>query len=149
MQGFTWTLRVTSGESGPSHVLVRRHHFAVGHPVDFDVEYGQVTALEYALGAVGAEIVGGLRAFAKRRRLELTDVEAVVVGELDNPLTYLEVVGELGHAGLTRVGVNVYVSSPHDEQTIRGLWDDTLARLPLVKTLGGTAGLDLRLTVVP
>lgn len=149
MQGFTWTLRVTAGEPGENRVSARRHQFVAGPPVDFDVEYGRVTALEYALGALGAEIVGGLRAFAKRRRLELANVEAVVVGELDNPLTYLEVVGEQGHPGLTRVGIKVYVSSPHDEQTIRQLWDETLPRLPLVKTIGAAAALDLRLSVVP
>jgi hypothetical protein len=80
-------LRVTTTDLDATHVLVRRHQFAVGRPIDFDAESAHVAALEYALGALGAEIVGGLRVFAKRRRVELDEVEAVVDGEVENPLT--------------------------------------------------------------
>jgi hypothetical protein len=149
MNEFQWRVRVTSGAGDTARVSARRHQFTVGRPLDFDAEYGHLTALEHVLGAVGAEIVSGLRVFARRRRLEIDDVEAVVDGALDNPLTYLEVVGESGDPGLARLAIRVFVASPHDEATVRRLWDDTLARLPLARTLGaaGRVALRLELTV--
>jgi hypothetical protein len=134
MNEFLWRLRITSTDREEARVSARRHQFTVGRPIDFDADYEHLTALEYALGALGAEIVGGLRVFAKRRRVELDHVEAVVDGELENPLTYLEVVGEAGHPGCSKISVKVYIASPHDEQTVRRLWDETLERLPLVRT---------------
>src|SRR5205814_3308353 len=99
--------------------------------------------IEYVLGALGPEIVNGLRVFANRRRLEIDDIEAVVHGELDNPLAYLEVVGEEGHAGLARVVVTVYIASPHDEQALRALWSEARERLPLVRTFSSAMSLDV------
>jgi len=61
-------------------------------------------------------------------------VEAVVDGEVENPLTYLEVVGASGSPGLSRVSIKVYVASPRDEKTLNQLWHETLERLPLVRT---------------
>ena len=149
MEERTWTLRVTSTGVDENRVLVRRHQFVVGRPVSFDVEHGSVTALEYALGSLGAEIVGGLRTFAKKRRIDLVNVEAVVTGQLDNPLAWFEVVGERGDARVSRVAIAVYVSSHAGDEQLRRLWDDTLDRLPLVKTLRDVVDLDVRLTITP
>jgi hypothetical protein len=143
----TWTLRVTSTGVDDNRVSVRRHQFVVGRPVSFDVEHGSVTALEYAFGSLGAEIVGGLRTFAKKRRIDLVNVEAVVTGELDNPLTWLEVVGEHGAPRISRVAITVYLSSHAEDEQVRRLWDDTLDRLPLVKTFRDVVDLDVRLTI--
>ncbi len=57
MDEFTWTLRATSAEPGVSRVSARRHQFAVGAPVDFDVEGPHITAVEYLLGALAGEVV--------------------------------------------------------------------------------------------
>ena len=67
----------------------------------------------------------------------------MVDGELEHPLTYLEVVGEVGSPRLSRVSIKVFVASPHDEDTVTRLWNETLERLPLVRTF--RHGLDLRL----
>lgn len=148
MSELSCRLRVTANESGAARVSVRRHQFSVGRPLSVDVEDEHVTALEYALGALGAEVVNGLREFAARRRLELDAVEAVVDGDLDNPLLYFEVVGETGHPGLSRIAIKVYVASPHDDDTVRQLWSDTLDRLPLARTFAanGIAQFTLELT---
>ena len=147
MNGITSTLRITATERDGARVFVRRHEFSVGGPIEFDVDSPRVAALEYAFGAVGAEIVGGLQAFAKRRRVELDAVEAVVKGELENPLTYLEVIGETGRPRITRVHVKVYISSSADERAVRQLWDETQDHLPLVCTLGGALRLDIELAL--
>ena len=142
-----WRLRVTSAEAGATRVSMRRHQFTVGKPVDFDTEAAHVSALEYALGALAAEIVGGLRVFAKRRRIELDHVEAVVDGQLENAMAYLEVVGESGRPRLSSASIKVYVASPRDETTVRRLWAETLERLPLVRTLERALDLQIELAL--
>ena len=119
MDEVTWTLRVRATGTNLATVYARQHRFTVGVPVQFDEQYDQVTALEYALAALGADLVNGLRLAARRRRIALTDVEAVVTGALDNPLTYLGVVGEEGHPGLARVTIRVYVSTDAEAQDCR------------------------------
>ena len=158
-----WKLRVTSTESGATRVSMRRHQFTVGKPVDFDMEASHVSALEYVLGALAAEIVGGgrgwgggpraaevvggLRVFAKRRRIEIDHVEAVVDGQLEHAMAYLEVVGESGRPRLSGVSIKVYVASPQGETVVRRLWAETLERLPLVRTLGRALDLQIELAL--
>src|SRR5262245_61134788 len=104
MNAITLSLRVTV--TGPAaRVSIGRRHFAIGRPVEFDEASANVSALEYALGAAGGEIVNGLREFARRRRIEIDAIEAVVSGELDGALSYLEVVGETRPPRITRLAV--------------------------------------------
>jgi OsmC-like protein len=116
--------------------------------VHFDRAYEAVSALEYVLGAIGADLVNGLQALARKRRVAIERIEAVVEGELNNPLAYLGVIGETGHPGLQRVQVKVYVASLEEEAAIRRLWQEVLATSPLVYTFQAAIRLDLRLQVV-
>jgi len=145
MKPMTVGLRVTMGGRDRARVSVRRHQFVVGRPIDFDAESSTVMALEYALGALGAELVGGLQEFAVRRRLVLDNVEALVQGEIEDPLVYLEVIGEAGQPRIRRVDIKVYVASPETEQIVRQLFEDVLTRLPLVGTFRGAVQLDIQL----
>jgi hypothetical protein len=140
MNAITLSLRITapSAESrdranGAARVSTGRRQFTIGRPVEFDDAAPYVSAIEYALGAVGGELVNGVREFARRRRIVVDAVEAVVTGELVNGLTYLEVIGESGGPSLSRISVKVFLSSPHPGA--RALFDGTVERLPLVATL--------------
>ncbi len=128
------TLRVTAGEPDLARVAIRRQQFVVGRPIEFDQSAPRIAALEYALGSVGAEIVNGLRLFASRRRVEIDAIEAVVTADLENPLAYLEVIGETGRAVLQWIHIKVFVSCA-DQSTIRGVFEAMLDRLPLTSTL--------------
>lgn len=130
-----WNLRVSATGKDSARVFARRHQFTVGAPAHFDEEYGQISAVEYVLGAVGAELVHGLVSLGRRRRLAIDHAEALVQGELDDALAYLGVVGATGHAGLAKIAVKVYISSVEDEDAVRKLWDEVLARSPLLCTL--------------
>src|SRR5262245_57391081 len=144
MHAITMSLRVTA--PGPAaRVSAGRRQFSIGRPVEFDDASPHVSALEYALGAAGGEIVNGLREFARRRRVEIDAIEALVTGELTDALTYLEVVGETGRPRLTRIGVKVFVAAP-DEAAVRALFADVLDRLPLACTL--RAALELRAELI-
>jgi hypothetical protein len=142
--GLTCTLRVTTPDREIARVSVRRHQFDVGRPIEFDDAAPRIAALEYALGALGGEIVNGLRVFAARRRLEIDHVEAVVTATLAHELAYLEVVGEGGPPRLARLHLKVFVASPH-ASGIRQLWPDLLERLPLLDTLRLAIPTDLDL----
>ena len=143
MTVITMSLRVTA--PGPAaRVSVGRRQFSIGRPVEFDEASTHVAALEYALGAVGGEIVNGLREFARRRRHPIDAVEALVTGELQDGLAYLEVIGETGRPRLRRIAVKVFVASADDGAT-RALFDETIERLPLVNTLRAAVDLEIEL----
>ena len=148
MDRHTWRLRVSATDRGQATVFTRQHQFRVGAPVHFDQTYEAVSALEYVLGAIGADLVNGLQVLARKRRLMIERIEAVVEGELDNPLVYLGVVGETGHPGLQKARVRVYLASPEEETAIQGLWQEMLATSPLVHTFRAAMQLDISLRTV-
>jgi hypothetical protein len=144
MTAITISLRVTAPGPAFARVSVGRRQFSIGRPVEFDDASPQVAALEYALGAVGGEVVNGLREFARRRRLAIDSVEALVTGELQDGLVYLEVIGETGRPRIRRIAIKVFVASVDDTAT-RALFDEMLGRLPLVSTLREVLDLDVEL----
>jgi uncharacterized OsmC-like protein len=145
---YTWMLRVSSTPPSGTTVFVRKHQFPVGVPLQFDAEYDAITALEYVLGAIGADVVSGLQTLARKRRVEIDHVEAVVEGELNNPLTYLGVVGESGHPGLERMCVKVYVASLAAEEEVRRVWQEMLDKSPLVRTFQPAIRFEISLQVI-
>jgi hypothetical protein len=85
---------------------------------------------------------------ADARRVAIDHAEAVVVGELDNPLVHLGVIGESGSPGIGSVSLKVYVGSNEPEEHLRRIWQETLERSPLARTLAAAAvRLDIRLTI--
>jgi hypothetical protein len=144
MDAITISLRVTAPDQHVARVSVGRRQFSIGRPLEFDEVSPHVAAIEYALGAVGGEVVNGLRVFADRRRLAIDAVEAVVTGELENGLTYLEVIGEQGPPRIARIHVKVFVASEDAAATVT-LFDHVLDRLPLVCTLRAAVALTTEL----
>jgi len=144
MDALQISLRVTAPDPDVARVSVARRQFPIGRPLEFDEASPRVAAIEYALGAVGGEIVNGLRAFAERRRLPIDHVEAVVTGELANGLTYLEVVGEQGQPKIACIRVKVFVATG-DGAATRALFEHMLDRLPLVCTLRAALALTVEL----
>ena len=144
MDTLAFSLRVTAPDPDVARISVGRRQFSIGRPLEFDEASPHVAAIEYALGAVGGEIVNGLRAFANRRRLSIDAVEAVVSGTLENGLTYLEVIGEQGQPRIARIHVKVFVAAG-DAAGTRILFEHMLDRLPLVCTLRAALALTTEL----
>ena len=145
MDGFDLTLRVVASGRDGVRVTTRGVQLSIGRPLEFDAEAAEASAFECALAALGAEIVGGLKAFAQRRRLVLDGVEAVVKARLEAPLVYLEVIGETGTPRISNVAVRVYVSSPEGRDLIDRAFHDALAVLPLAGTLSTATDLTVEL----
>ena len=144
MDAIVISLRVTAPDRHVARVSIGRRQFSIGRPLEFDEASPHVAAIEYALGAVGGEVVNGLRTFAARRRLAIDAIEAVVTGELENGATYLEVIGEEGGPRLARIHVKVFVAS-EERAAIGALFEFVLQRLPLVGTLRGAVDLKVEL----
>jgi hypothetical protein len=142
------TLRVTTADPEVARVTIRRHQFEIGRPMELDEASPRISALEYALGAIAGEMVNGLRVFAWRHRVDVDRVEAVVTGELEHGLTYLEVVGETGQPRIARVRLKVFVATA-DEPGVRRLWSELLERLPLFCTMRAAFPIDVELTMTP
>ena len=142
----TTTLRVTTADPDVARVSIRRHQFAIGRPMELDETSPRISALEYALGAIGGEVVNGLRVFASRHRVDVDRVEAVVTGELEHGLTYLEVIGEAGQPRIARVRLTVFVATG-EEPAVRRLWSTLVERLPLLCTMRAAFPIDLELTM--
>ena len=147
MDGLDVMLRVRATGRHGVRVTTRGVQLSIGRPVEFDSEAAEASALECALAALGAEIVGGLKEVARRRRLVLDDVEAVVKAKLDAPLVYLGVVGESGCPRLSTVSVRVYVSSAEAGELIERAFHDAMAILPLAGTLRTATDLTTELVV--
>lgn len=143
MSDLRFSVRVNSRPDGRCDVRVRKRGFEVGVPLSFDSAYDGVTALEQFLGALGADLAGGLLARARKRRVEIEAIEASVEAALNNPLAYLDVVGEAGTTAIEQISARVYISSFAAEADIRMLWDEMLERSPLVNTLKAAVRLDL------
>jgi hypothetical protein len=67
MERYTWTLRVSAAGRDRATVFARTQQFRVGASVQFDAAYDAITALEYVLGAIGADVVPGLQIVARKR----------------------------------------------------------------------------------
>lgn len=142
----TCNLRVTAGAPDAARVAVRNEQFVVGRPLEFDPASRRIAALEYAVGALAAEVINGLREFAWRRRLDLEHVEALVTADLEHGLAYLEVVGEDGAPRVAGVHIKVFVESA-DETAVRALWTDVIGRLPLLGTFRSAMPVNLELII--
>lgn len=139
-----FTLRATAGHSKPAKIHVRKLGFVAGDPVSFDSEHPHITAIEYLLGAVAADLIGGLRRIGRLRRVEVDALEVVITAELHDPLVYLRAVDhENGPAGLARIQVKAYISSLADEPDVERVWQETLASCPVIHTLKPGVALEL------
>jgi len=140
-------VRVRSSGTDAATAYARSHSFEVGAAVPFDPEERRLTALEYALGALGADLVNGFRVLARKRRLAIDEVEATVEATLENPLTHLGVVGESGHPGMARVWIRVHVATFEPEDAVREAWEVTLERSPLLRTIAAAARVEATMTI--
>ena len=144
-----WTVRVRSVGRRRAVAYARLHRFEVGAPVEFDPQGDAVSSLEFALGALAADLLNTFTELARRRRIELDGVEAVVGGTLENPLAVLEVVGEQGGPALESVAIKLYVTSPAPPERIDELWRDAQRLSPLTVTLRAAVALELELVLTP
>ena len=148
MQDFRFSARVRSRGRQGAVVTARKVSWEVGLPIQFDVDYDEVTALEQVAGALGADLVVGLKRQARRKRLDVDNVEALVRWQLGNPLVTLDVVGEEGSPAIESLSVQVFVETLEEEADLRPVWNDVLRMSPLFQTFRRISNMNIELTLV-
>ena len=143
---YEWRTRVRYTGQLVGTVYARNFSFAVGQPASFEEKDAHPSALEYLLGAVGAELVVGLHGECARDGLTLDDLELTVRGTLHNVLAHLGL--EDGDPSLRRLEVKCFASTMEDEARVRAAWERTVQRSPILATLRKAAEVDLKLSIV-
>lgn len=149
MKAPRWTVRVRATPDRATSVLARTQLFEIGDAAPFDVAAPSVSGLEYALGALGAELSAGLLVRARRQGRVIEEAEAVVRCELDDPLAALGVIGAAGHAGIGFLHVKVFARTLEPPEVVMALWRETLAASPLSVTLAKACPLEADCEIVP
>ena len=148
MNDYTWTVRVERVNENEAKAYSRNHAFVIGEQASFQETDAQPSAVEYALGALGGDLVRGFQVQAARQRVAVDALEVMLSGRLNNPLTHLGVVGEAGHPGLESIRGTLYVSADAGPAALEEMWQATLDRSPLFNTLRRCVAVAVELRVV-
>ena len=144
---YIWTARVRSKGTDEATVYARNQSFTVCGQASFRSEDAYPSAVEYLLGALGADLACGFARQADRRGVSPDALEVSISGRLNNPLRVLGVIGETGHAGFEMIRATLYVSADADQAVLQQIWTDVLACSPTVNTLRLAVDLQLDLQI--
>lgn len=144
---YEWNVRIVN-DGSTNNVFARNKSFLVGTAISFDAEYSSLTALEAFLGAIGCDLISGLQKRAKRLRIEIDNIEANLKCELENPLMFLDVVGEKGSPAIKQIEGRIYVSTFATADEIERAWQKTLELSPIYQTLISSVRFELSFKLV-
>jgi hypothetical protein len=142
-------VRVQRSAAGTMRGYARAQSFDIGSQASLRESDPQPSAIEYALGALGGDLLCGFERAAETAGVRLHAAEIALAGRLDNILVHLGVIGEQGHPGITAIEGKAYVSADGDQDVIESAWRTTLARSPLYNTLTRCATVSIVLRVTP
>ena len=141
-----WSVRVRTDSCGGLTASARNHTWRIGEPITFAPKDELPSALELAVGALAADILGSLTRICRLKRIDFERGEFSLRFTLDNPLMYVGVIGEEGHPGISSIEGVAYISC-FDEERLREAWDEALSKSPLYNTLKKAAEIDVRLSI--
>jgi hypothetical protein len=142
-----WSVRVQRIAAG-ARAYAGKSAFDVGSQASLRDSDPLPSSVEYALGALGGDLICGFEREAAARRIAITGIEMTLSGRLNNVLVHLGVIGETGHAGFESINGVVYIGSGAEETAIRDAWHAALHRSPLFNTFSRAAEIALSLRVV-
>ena len=148
MQPYLWNVRLVSTSEEKVTAHAGKRQFDIRMALNFDETQEGVSAIEYVLAAVGADVLSGFQRLLRQKRIAVDRAEANVQGSLNNPLVHLGVIGEEGNPGLERIRVKVYVSCSAREAEVQEIWREALRRSPLAVTFSGLIEFDPSLKLV-
>jgi len=143
-----WSLRVRWNEGQSSTVYARNNAFTVGPPASFRDKDPYPSAIEYLLGALGADLVSGFQKNAASRGITIDALEMALTGRLENPLAYIGVIGETGEPYMSEVEGILYASINASEEVAQAAWQTTLERSPVANTLRRSATIRIEFRLV-
>jgi OsmC-like protein len=144
----SFPVRIQRTSAGEARAYARAEAFAIGSQASLRESDNAPSAVEYAIGALGGDLICGFERAAEAEGVPIQAIEISLNGRLDNILTHLGVVGEQGHPGFAAIEGTAYVGSDADEPAIRRAWQRTLDRSPLYHTFTRCAAVTILLKVV-
>ncbi|MEO8289305.1 MAG: OsmC family protein [Chloroflexota bacterium] len=144
---YSWTARIRWVGDVESTVYARNHSFTVGQPVSFKQRDPHLSAVEYLLGALGADLTNGFGREMIRRGIEVDAMELALSGRVENVLVHLGVIGESGEPTFREINGTLYVSADAEESNLREAWETILQRSPIANTLKHAATISIELRV--
>ena len=141
---FAWTTRVRWTGGMQAQAYVRNHSFPVGQPASFDTADAAPGSVEYLLSALAGCLAVGFAWRASRRGVALRNLEVSLRAKSEDILGFLGVEGA-GDPGIARVEGTAFVDADADESVVRELWDETVARSPVARTLARQVDVAVRM----
>ncbi len=138
-RGFSWSVRTrwTGGMEG--RAFARNHAVPVGQPASLDTADPAPSAVELLLASLGGCLAVGFQWRASRRGIAVRNVEVSLRAKSSNLLVFLAVEDE-GTPALEAIEGTAWVDADGDEDALRALWEETVRRSPVARTLmDGTA----------
>lgn len=143
---YEWRMRVRSTGNLKSTVYCRNFSWNLGQPASFKDKDAHPCAVEALLGALGASLSTGFATDCAREGLEVDDIEITVRGRLRNILAHMGL--EQGDPAFASIEAKCFASTMEDEDRVRRVWDQTVARSPIAATLAKALPLNLKFAVV-
>src|SRR4051812_30276407 len=145
---YTWTLRLRWLGDLATTVYARNNAFTVGQPASFKATDPHPSAVEYLLGALGADLTNGFQIQASRAGITIDALECSLSGRLGNVLVFLGVIGEEGDPGFSQINGTLYVTADAEDAALQEIWQTTLTRSPIYNTLKPTVTVNVTLRVM-
>lgn len=143
---YTWRLRTRCNDALQSTVYCRNFSFMVGQPASFEAQDKYPSAIEYLLGALSGALSTAFATACSRKAVKMDDIEISIQGRVKNILAHLGI--EQGDPSLDSIEITCYASSFDDNDMIKSLWDDTLARCPITSTLKQCVTIHTKLNII-
>ena len=129
-----------------STVYARNFSFDVGQPASFEEKDKHPCAIEYLFGALAGSLATAFATECAKENLEVDDIEISVTGSLNNILAHMGI--EEGDPSVKGIDVKCYASTFDDEESVRKVWERTVARSPVATTMAKAVHLNIKLALV-
>lgn len=143
---YEWRMRARSTGHLKSTIYTRNFSFDVGQSASFEEKDANPCALEYLFGALAGSLATGFATNCARENLEVDDIELSLTGTLNNVLAHMGL--EEGDPSVQRIACKCFASTFDDEERVQAVWQQTVARSPIVATLQKSTELQIKLVIV-
>lgn len=140
---YEWRVRVRRTGPQQATAYARNRQFAVGQPASFEERDELPSAVEFVLGALGADLAATFAACCDRRGLVLDDLELTTSGRLHDVFAHLG--SSDGDPSFAAIVVKCFATSSADESELQAAWTEATRRSPLCTTLAKATTLTTRL----
>jgi len=146
-RNFSWTVRTRWSSGMEARAFARNHAIPVGQPASLDTADPAPAAVELLLASLGGCLAVGFQWRLSREGVAVRHLEVTLRARSRNLLAFLgeeDPGGREGSPGLEAVEGTAWVDADADEDLLRRVFEDTLRRSPVARTLLDGVPLDVR-----